>query len=177
MIKIYSLHHPITGELRYIGKTKESNLIKRLQSHISAAKTRTNRYKCINWIKSLYKDYLIPEIYLIDEVLEEEWAFWEIFYINYFKSIGCRLTNTTNGGDRGFQGNKSGKRVNKPDFGTKKKIPILQYSKDFVFIKEHLSALDAYKETGIWKESIRNCCNNRSKSAGGYIWTYKNKKL
>jgi hypothetical protein len=30
---------------------------------------------------------------------KDNWIFWEIHYISYFKSIGCRLSNLTKGGD------------------------------------------------------------------------------
>ena len=37
-----------------------------------------------------------PEMEIIDEVSESEWEYWEKFYIQYLKYIGCNLTNTTN---------------------------------------------------------------------------------
>lgn len=190
MIKIYSLNDPITKEVRYIGKTNQQYLSSRLHSHMKDCK-KSNSKKII-WIKSILINGLRPEINLLDEVEEENWEYWEKYYISYYKELGYDLVNTTSGGQRGYsiKGRKLSEehkkkisiisrrpRVNKENFGIKKKIPIIQLTKDNVFIKEHLSALDANRETEIWKESIRNCCNNRSKSAGGFIWKYKYEKF
>ena len=59
---IYSLAHPITEEIRYVGKT--NNLIQRLQVHLrDKAKTHKN-----NWIKSLLLNKMIPLIDVIDKL-------------------------------------------------------------------------------------------------------------
>lgn len=57
--------------------------------------------------------------------------------------------------------------------GDVQKLPILQYDKEGLFIKEWLSAKDAVKELKINYESINNCVRNKSKSAGNYVWRYK----
>jgi hypothetical protein len=51
--------------------------------------------------------------------------------------------------------------------------PVEQYSKDGTFIKEYRSVKDAIKETGILHVSC--ACRGERKTAGGYIWKYKNK--
>jgi hypothetical protein len=55
----------------------------------------------------------------------------------------------------------------------KRKKPILQYTKLGQFIKEWDSASSAGTELSIIKGSITNCCNHKRKSAGGYVWKYK----
>ena len=40
------------------------------------------------------------DIIIIDIVDQTEWQYWEKFYISYYKFIGCKLTNGTNGGDQ-----------------------------------------------------------------------------
>lgn len=50
---------------------------------------------------------------------------------------------------------------------------VLQFSKDGQFIKEYSSVLDASECTKIGKSAIRNCLAHISKSAGGFIWIYK----
>lgn len=62
----------------------------------------------------------------------------------------------------------------------RQKRPILQYTKDMIFIKEYSSALDAGIELNI-KHSINlNKCANNPKgkdiTAYGYIWRYKDGK-
>ncbi len=187
IVKIYSLHHPVTGELRYIGKTCETNIKERLRTHVKSCFINKQHSAC--WIRSIIQDGLYPEIRIVDTVPENEWEIWEKYYIAYYKTKGYRLTNLTIGGNvtpalRGRRLSKEHiekirirsrrKHLDTSNYGIKRKIPIIQYSKEGMFIKEYLSALDAYRETGIWKESIRNCMRGKSKSAGGYVWKYKN---
>lgn len=52
-------------------------------------------------------------------------------------------------------------------------IPIIQLTKSGEFIKEWPSATEAGRQLGIIRTSICNCLKGYSKSAGGYIWKYK----
>lgn len=54
--------------------------------------------------------------------------------------------------------------------------PVLQFTKDNKFIKEYPSINEAGRCTGISQGNIVQCCKNRKryKTAGGYIWQYKN---
>jgi len=89
---IYGLFDPLNNELRYVGKT--NNIKKRISRHINE-KGITHK---ICWIKSLKKSKQTPIIEIIDKVYSD-WKFWEKWYISYFRSIGCRLTNMTDGGE------------------------------------------------------------------------------
>lgn len=91
-IIIYSISCPYTGEVRYIGKSKDFNT--RIRKHLSSTlKTRTSK-----WIHSLDKK---PIFNIIDEVSEDKWQDAEKGYIRLFKSIGCQLYNHTIGGEGG----------------------------------------------------------------------------
>jgi len=92
---IYSLEYP-EGNIRYIGKS--NNPKKRFSNHLEDYKKLPKTYKK-NWIKSLLKRGLKPILSIIDEVLQEEWPFWEIHYISLYKSWGFKLTNSTDGGE------------------------------------------------------------------------------
>lgn len=50
---------------------------------------------------------------------------------------------------------------------------ICQYDLQNNFIKEYESACMASRETNICRSSINDCCRDRCKTAGGYIWKYK----
>lgn len=50
---------------------------------------------------------------------------------------------------------------------------VLQFSKSGEFIKEYSSTLEASQLTKIGKSAIGNCLTHISKSAGGYVWVYK----
>ena len=41
-------------------------------------------------------------------------------------------------------------------------------------IKEHFGAREAGKDTGVEHSNINRCCNGKYKSAGGFVWKYKN---
>lgn len=93
---IYALSDPRDGNVRYIGKS--NNVKHRFNSHVSELTKRTNK---TNWIKSLLKLNLKPDIFIVDEVDINEWQFWEIHYISLFKYYGFKLTNSTIGGECG----------------------------------------------------------------------------
>ena len=50
---------------------------------------------------------------------------------------------------------------------------ILQFSKDGEFIAEYPSIKEAERQTGCYHGNICNCCKGKYKSAGGFIWRYK----
>lgn len=53
--------------------------------------------------------------------------------------------------------------------------PILQYTKNGIFIQEFSSVNDAVNKTGISRSALANCLANLSQSCGGYNWCYKEK--
>lgn len=93
---IYILSEPLHGNIRYVGKTKDPN--RRLKRHISERNLHDS-YKD-RWIRKIIDDGGLPEITVIDTVDDKKWCYWEKFYISYFKFIGCKLTNGTEGGDQ-----------------------------------------------------------------------------
>jgi group I intron endonuclease len=53
-----------------------------------------------------------------------------------------------------------------------RKRNVLQYDKNGNFINEWSCAIDAYNKMGI--RNISSCCLGKRKTAGGYIWKFKN---
>lgn len=94
---IYGIVNPITNELRYIGQTVNFN--KRKSEHLYRAKTLKSSWYLYNWLNSMLSNNIKPEFIIVDEVPIESLDYWEIFYISYFKSIGCNLTNYASGGN------------------------------------------------------------------------------
>lgn len=83
------------SNIRYIGKTIQP-LQKRLYGHLFDSR-REETYKA-RWIqKELREGYKI-KIAQIDEVWEEDWDFWEIFWIAEYYRKGYKLTNIDAGG-------------------------------------------------------------------------------
>ena len=50
---------------------------------------------------------------------------------------------------------------------------ILQYDLEGNFIKEYENCCEASRKTNICRSCINDCCNEKLKTAGGYIWKYK----
>lgn len=82
--------------IRYIGKTVQS-LNERLNGHIRTRMSEKNHK--VNWIRRELKNGHKIKIVKIDEVWEEDWKFWEIFWIYQYKKLGYNLVNGSNGGD------------------------------------------------------------------------------
>lgn len=100
---IYGIINPINNELRYIGQTV--NMCKRKSSHKRMAlKTNNNSY-VYNWLRSLYNNSVEPEFIILDITDIQYLDDLEIFYIGYFKMLGCNLTNSVEGG-KSKRGNK-----------------------------------------------------------------------
>lgn len=55
----------------------------------------------------------------------------------------------------------------------KLKKPIIQYTKEGVFVREWDSIKSASEELNIGDTLITKCCRHITKSAGGFIWEYK----
>lgn len=86
-IYIYTLSHPITNEVRYVGKT--INVKRRYKQHLYDKRTSHKA----SWVKSLKKDGLKP-IMTIIEVCTDNWQEREIFWISQYNN----LTNLKQGG-------------------------------------------------------------------------------
>lgn len=117
-VYIYTLEHPITEEIRYVGKTRNPKM--RFHNHCNKLHNEKSHKR--NWINKLKKEGLKPKMKILDEVLESEWKFWERFWINQFKQWNFNLVNHTSGGDGLTLGNETSfKKGNIPwNYGTAK---------------------------------------------------------
>lgn len=86
MTNIYSLNCPITGKVKYVGKTKKS-LKQRLLGHLQTPTSKV----MLNYISELKKVNLIPEIKLIESVLEKDGDSTELFYTKKFSSTALNV--------------------------------------------------------------------------------------
>lgn len=94
---IYGLFEPDSDALRYIGKTA-GTLKKRLREHLSRARAETHHCHNYSWLKSIG---FAPGTDILEEVTggKEELIAAERWWIEYMRSIGCQLTNHTDGGE------------------------------------------------------------------------------
>lgn len=97
-IEIYALCHPVTEEIRYIGKAKNSN--SRLKTHLSDSKRR--KTPVYDWINNLLKNNLSPKVIILETVSIEAWKETETKIIKKYREQGFRLLNIANGGDEPF---------------------------------------------------------------------------
>lgn len=56
-------------------------------------------------------------------------------------------------------------------------VSVIQFNMNNEYIAEYRSVTEAYRETGISRESISQCVNNYTHSAGGYLWKKNSKGL
>jgi hypothetical protein len=164
--KIYSLLHPITKEVRYIGVTslglnsrfsqhKHNSLKKHAQTHVA------------KWFRYVYNETnLLPHIKLIEECLgnwEEREKFWIKNYDN--------LTNIREGG----VGVIVGRELNSIQRSANAhKKPIVQLSEDWSFIKRWDSVKEATQFIGAKTlSSISKAVCGKAGLVYGYRWLYE----
>lgn len=96
-IYIYTLEHPITGEIRYVGKTV--NPQKRKADHNSKAVQLLNQRHLSRWILSLLNQGLKPKMIIIDSIQSNNWEWLEQYWISQFRVWGFNLCNHAIGGN------------------------------------------------------------------------------
>ena len=96
MAYIYALVDPITGEIRYVGKSTDPT--KRLSFHLSKRSLKTNSPKNL-WIRKLLDKGLRPLLVILQKCDPNKWAEAERGWIVMFRMVGAELTNTSDGGE------------------------------------------------------------------------------
>lgn len=140
---IYTLECPLSNEVRYVGKT--INIKKRLNDHLkSSKKLKTHKDK---WINSLLSQNLKPIIKELKVVNNNDWIYWEIYSIDFFKKLGCNLVNHTNGGDGGsftHHNEETKKKISdahkgrkRPEFSEEWRKKLSESGKKKVFTEKH----------------------------------------
>lgn len=130
------------NNIRYIGKT--DNPKDRRERHTQPYYLNEGTYKA-NWLKSELKKGNTPILTVIDEVLFDDWQFWESYWIEQFKSWGFRLTNGTSGGEGFGITQEVINRRNKTNFNRSTKK-----------LKEQIKMYNVRKKGDEWV-SERNC--------------------
>lgn len=149
---IYGLYDPITGELRYIGKSDRPR--ERLANQLNE---RADTHRC-HWMQSLVAQGLRPIQRIIDSVpIGGDWQTVERAYIAGARVAGCKLTNGTDGGD-GVPGlsPEARERIRAAWLGRKHSPETLL----------KLSAASrGRKHTAVWRENMRALMTGREFSA------------
>lgn len=101
--QIYALIEHGTNEIRYVGQTV-TTLERRLYLHcfISPTKAPKTDHRT-TWILRELRKGTPPSISHVQTVCEEYLDGAEQYWIQYFRAIGCNLTNTHAGGNGGWR--------------------------------------------------------------------------
>ena len=91
-VEIYALHDPDSGDIRYIGKAKNSN--SRFKQHLSC-KRSTPVYE---WVRNLLERGLTPRLSILMSTWDWEKA--EVDAIAQYKADGYSLLNVAIGGNQ-----------------------------------------------------------------------------
>ena len=106
----------------------------------------------------------------IDKVNNQEWLFWEKYYVSLFKSWGFKLDNKNNGGGGSTKASKE--KIQK--LKNIKSIPILQYDINGKFIREWNSGKQYAEENNLSNGTlITQCLKRKIPSAYNSLWRYK----
>ena len=119
-VHIYTLKHPDTLEVKYVGKTVRS-LSRRLGNHIVNAKGNKHNKHLSNWILGILKEGKRPIIESLETCQSNIWQEREQYWISKFPN----LINLTTGGDGciGFTHNpETIEKIRQAKIGTKHSI-------------------------------------------------------
>jgi len=109
-----------------------------------------------NWVLSDYHTNLSPSVDRLND--DDGYSFGNIRLVTWIENKTKSHKDMYNG-------------INK-----KQLKPVLQYSKDGVFIKEYYSMKHASRETNTNFCNMSQVCLGHKKSAGGFIWKYSTNK-
>jgi hypothetical protein len=171
---IYGLFDPRTAECFYIGKTIK-NLKVRLKSHINQNKGNNWKDRKIKQIITFGLKPIIAELLIIDDyydpVLKKHfWEYVEMYYIQFTRDfLNEPLTNLKKGGG-GEKPKPKLKHVKKQTVDLSRQVN--QYTKYGEFINTYDSTIQAEIMTGVPLNGIRHCCNKKTKTSGGFLWSW-----
>ena len=167
---IYTLSCPKSGEIRYVGQTRQRPQ-SRYASHISSSKHNQKKDYTHCWIKSLLNDGLKPIMEIIEDATTID---REIYWIKYYRESGYNLTNYSDGGELG----NFGKTWKMPDWRVatykyNNNKPLIQLSLHGDFIREWESSREFCRHYNIGI-STASVCILKKILCNGFIVMYKN---
>lgn len=159
IVRFYVLIHPVSKEVRYVGKTTR-RLKDRLRAHRCSKKGHVS-----NWVKSILKIGLQPLITEIGSCLEsEDWQAIERLLISEFRYFGYNLCNICDGGE-GAAGRKMSE---KERLSVIKRASVKVFSKCLITgnIKQHTSHAKAAIYLGVNQSAVTRSLNKKTVAKG-----------
>lgn len=142
---IYSLSDPMSGKIRYIGKSDDP--YSRWVRHCFCDRSRNHKS---NWIRGLKAVGLLPILEILEEVPYVQWEEIEQEYIRVFRLIGIPLTNTCEGG-QGATGPKTEqhrKNISAAQAGKKQSEATIEKRRSKLIGKHRtLEAIEKYRKS------------------------------
>ncbi len=112
---IYGLCDPETGDVRYVGKSRQ--LVRRVGHHLSKSRQAGLKRHSACWLKGLLRDGKQPMVMILEAIPPEQETTWEVrerHWITVLRASGCNLTNIAPGGEGVASYGRLGKR-NSPE--------------------------------------------------------------
>lgn len=97
-VYIYILLEPDNITVRYVGKSNEYRIGKRLGEHCRYSQLKNHTHKN-TWVKSLLSKGQHPILRIIEECQEDTYREREKYWVNFYKKSGVGLVNGTEGGE------------------------------------------------------------------------------
>jgi hypothetical protein len=185
MIGIYKITNP-TGRV-YIGQS--TNVERRKEEYSGKNKGKGQVALCLSLEKYGFSQHtfeVIEECAI--ENLNKRERYWQDYYNVLKEGLNCRLTGTEDKSGL-FSKESIEKRVANTDYkafqkkrlasrdehliSKKKYKPILQYTKEGIFVREWESLKQASDSLKLYYVNISNCLQGRQRTAGGFAWEYK----
>ena len=156
---IYCITNTVNGKM-YIGQTRMT-VHRRWQRHVSDSKRVDNPlYRAMRkyGLDKFNVDIHFALSSKTNESLKNSLNLCEMYCIGKYKTlVNENGYNLTRGGDTASINNIKS---------------VSQYDLKLNLIQKFNSVRDAFVATGIEEEAIRSNCENRQKTAGGYVWAY-----
>jgi hypothetical protein len=173
---IYTLSDPITGDVRYVGKT--NNIKNRFWKHTGPYYLKAGWIPKNKWILWLKNQGLKPVIEILDEGTEDNIDDLERYWIEQFKQWGYKLKNVSTGGPTPsyWKGKKlSPEHVLKKVMNDPRRRDICEYEIGTdKLLAEYINVAEAHRKTGHKPETISNSCKGKTiPGKYGVYWRYK----
>lgn len=178
--KIYILRLNGSNIVKYVG-LKSVTLKNRLNKHYNSIKSTKNKHK-INWFNKNFSNITIEKI---DECVDIDKAFErEKYWIKYYKNIGSKLINKTDGGEGCIVykhteealckiSGKNNHRYGKPNLINKEKLgKKVEYSTNGIDWILYRSIREASEDTGVSFRFIKKMCNGSNVENREYQFRY-----
>jgi hypothetical protein len=155
---IYVLKCPSSGDVRYVGKA--NSLRARLRQHIHEANCGGRSHKCA-WIRKVLRGGRRPIIAIDRRIPPGEcWKAAERERISFYRAQGCRLTNSTDGGDgegpvsddvRAEFSRRSREYFSDPEARQRQSEMMKRLCSDPEWLAERTAAVKATRSTPEWR--------------------------